>query len=50
MSWGDRKAVWASRERILAWDFERIILSHGDPVTENAKARATEAWRGPLKP
>ncbi len=50
LSWGDRKAVRASLERILAWDFERIILSHGDPITENAKARATEAWRGPLRP
>lgn len=30
---------------ILAWDFERIILAHGDIVTEDAKAKFRNAYR-----
>lgn len=32
----DRAAVRASLERMLAWDFQRIVLAHGNPVEHDA--------------
>jgi hypothetical protein len=48
IGWGDKKTVRAYLERILAWDFDRIVLAHGDLILSDAKARAEEAWRVPL--
>ena len=39
----DRAAFAASARAMLAWDFERIIVAHGEPVTENAKERFAAA-------
>jgi hypothetical protein len=47
-AWKDRHAARASLERILAWDFDRIVISHGDLVDHDAKAVARRAWRGIL--
>lgn len=49
LGWKDKQAARESLEKILAWDFEQIVLSHGDLVTENAQAVAREAWKTPLK-
>ncbi|HEY6458738.1 MAG TPA: hypothetical protein VIY73_01265, partial [Polyangiaceae bacterium] len=49
-AWKDRRAARDSLERILAWDFERIVLSHGDLVDRGAKDVARRAWRGILTP
>jgi glyoxylase-like metal-dependent hydrolase (beta-lactamase superfamily II) len=43
--WKDRSAARASLERILAWDFDRIVISHGDLVERDAKNVARRAWR-----
>ena len=48
MGYKDKAAVKASLERILAWDFRRIVVAHGDNVEENAKDVAREAWKRPL--
>jgi uncharacterized protein DUF4336 len=42
----DRAAIRASLERILAWDFDRIIISHGAIVETGSKAafRNAFAW------
>ncbi|WP_228371142.1 DUF4336 domain-containing protein [Shewanella piezotolerans] len=48
IGWKDKKAAKHSLERMLAWDFERIILSHGDLIESDAKAAAREAWSAPL--
>lgn len=48
MGWKDKKAAKASLERILDWDFERIIIAHGDNIDEDAQAVAREAWSRPL--
>lgn len=45
MGWKDKAAARKSLERILDWDFERIVLSHGDLIDDNAKAIAQEAWK-----
>ena len=48
MGWRDRKAARASLERILAWDFERVILAHGDLIETDARAAVRAAWSAPL--
>ncbi len=40
----DKDACRASVRRILEWDFDRIILSHGDMVERNGKARFRQAF------
>ena len=48
IGWKDKKAAKQSLERMLTWDFERIVLSHGDLIESDAKAAAREAWSVPL--
>lgn len=43
----DRKAARKSLERILAWDFDRIVVAHGDDVLETGGHEALRtgyAW------
>ena len=49
LGWKDKKAAARALTRILNWDFERIIISHGDLIEENAKEIALKAWRQPLE-
>ena len=49
LGWKDKAAARASMEAILAWDFDKIVLSHGDNITEDAKERARYAWTPPLE-
>jgi len=44
MGWSDRQAAATSLRRILAWDFRRIVLSHGDLIESGAREVATKAW------
>lgn len=44
LGWYDKDAARAALDKVLAWDFERIILSHGDLIETDAKAFATEAF------
>ena len=39
----DRDAAKASATEILAWDFDRVIISHGHCITEDAHARVERA-------
>jgi hypothetical protein len=48
VGWGDRKAAGRSLEEILAWDFSRVVLAHGDLIESDAKAILREAWKTPL--
>lgn len=48
-AWGDRARVREGMERILAWDFERVILSHGDVITRDARQVVARAWRQILR-
>jgi hypothetical protein len=45
VGWGDKALVREGLKRILAWDFERVILSHGDLITEDARQVVAHAWR-----
>lgn len=44
MGWKDKVAAKESLERILDWDFERIVLAHGDLIASNGRAVARDAW------
>lgn len=44
MGWSDRAAAAQSLRRILAWDFERIVIAHGDLIEHDAHAVAARAW------
>ncbi len=48
LGWKDKAAARKSLKRILEWDFERVILSHGDLIDEDAKAIVQEAWKAPM--
>lgn len=48
MGWSDRNAAAQSLRRILAWDFQRIIVSHGELVEHDAREIARRAWSGIL--
>ncbi len=45
LAWGDKALVRQCMMRILDWDFERVILSHGDLITRDAKRVVAHAWR-----
>jgi hypothetical protein len=49
LGWKDKTAARKSLERILQWDFERIVIAHGELIESDAKATALEAWRVPLE-
>lgn len=40
----DRDAFRASVEQLLAWDFDRLIVAHGDVVETNAKVALSRAF------
>lgn len=48
-AWGDKAKVRGCMERILAWDFDRVILSHGDNITRDARGSVEQAWRKLLR-
>lgn len=48
LGWKDKTAARRTLGRILEWDFDKIILSHGDLIETDAKKRAIQAWRKPL--
>lgn len=44
LGWQDKAAAAESFQRILNWDFDRIIIAHGDLIEASAKAVALQAW------
>jgi hypothetical protein len=49
LAWGDKARARECLERILAWDFERLIVGHGDTVTHDARQVVDRAWRKILR-
>ena len=45
MFWKDRGLARACFERILAWDFERVVIAHGESLEERAREVLREAWQ-----
>ena len=45
----DRAAARPQLERVLRWDFTRILVAHGDPIEHDAKRVFTDAFRDQLR-
>jgi hypothetical protein len=41
----DRNAARSALERLLAWDFDRAVIAHGELLDRNPHAAIREAWR-----
>lgn len=41
----DRAAARQAIERILSWDFDKMVIAHGELFEHDAKAALREAWR-----
>jgi len=41
----DRAAARASLERILAWDFDRVVVAHGDVLEGGGREALREGYR-----
>lgn len=46
--WRDKAAARASLRDILKWDFERVVLAHGDLIETSARQKVEQAWKIPL--
>ena len=40
----DRPAFRASLDRVLQWDFDRVVVGHGDVVERGGKRALEQAW------
>ncbi len=49
LGWKDKVAARQSLLQILGWNFERVIISHGDLIDQNAKEVVRLAWKVPLE-
>jgi hypothetical protein len=49
IGWSNRRAAAKSLREILAWDFQQIVLSHGDLIDRNAREIAIAAWSSILE-
>jgi len=49
LGWGKKKVVASALSRILAWDFERVVIAHGDLIEHDAKEVVRRAWAKPLR-
>ena len=41
----DKAALRGSLARMMEWDFDRLIVGHGDEIDTGAKARVAEALK-----
>jgi len=41
----DRKEARGALERILSWDFDKMVIAHGELFEKGAKAALREAWK-----
>ncbi len=46
----DRETARRAIERILAWDFDRAVIAHGDLLNQSPHDAVREAWRWVLEP
>ena len=44
-TWRDKARMREGLERILTWDFERMVLSHGDVIARDGRQIVAQAWR-----
>ncbi len=45
LGWGNKDIVRVALEKILAWDAQRLILSHGENIEEQVNQILAKAWQ-----
>ena len=40
----DRARARADLAVLLGWDFDRVVLAHGEPIAEGGREAMREAW------
>jgi hypothetical protein len=50
LGWGNKEIVRVALERILNWDAERLILSHGENIEDEVNPILIKAWKRVLNP
>jgi len=48
IGWKHKQAARRSLERVLAWDFDRVVIAHGENLELDAKTALRRAWARPL--
>ena len=48
MGWKNKLDAKKCMEDILKWDFQKVILAHGDNIETNAQETVQKAWSGIL--
>jgi hypothetical protein len=48
MGWNDKVLAKKSMEQILQWDFQKVVIAHGENILEDAKNVVHSAWKGIL--
>ncbi|MEP7050557.1 MAG: hypothetical protein ABJB12_09405 [Pseudomonadota bacterium] len=43
--WRDRAQASGALAKVVAWDFERVVIAHGDLIEHDAKATVQRAWQ-----
>ena len=49
VAWGNKDIIKKGLETILSWDFESIILAHGNTIESDTRAIAARAWKNVLQ-
>ena len=44
VAWGKKEIVKKSLNKIISWEADRIILSHGELIEKDVKAILVSAW------
>jgi hypothetical protein len=48
MGWKDKTLAKKSMDQIMQWDFNQVIISHGENITKDAKNVVRGAWKSIL--
>lgn len=48
MGWKDKTLAKKSMDEIMQWDFNQVIISHGENITKDAKNVVRSAWKSIL--
>ena len=51
LGWTNRAAAREVLEKVLTWDFDKVIIAHGDIIEshQNAKDVVIKAWKVPIQ-
>ncbi|PCJ32439.1 MAG: hypothetical protein COA99_16470 [Moraxellaceae bacterium] len=48
LGWKDKSVARESLGHIISWEFEKVVMAHGEPIVEHAKDVVESAWSSVL--